>query len=311
MLEIIRSGGTSAESQPAHAGSEADALRSMHVAATPSPRCAALLGSLPATVSCGGRSLPVALHAEPSGVPWEPPADTLLLVLVDSPARALAAGTTGEARESLLSSLVQWREVATRALRSVHRHPDRCVLVDVSAPGLEARELMDSLGLSVSDALVGEPVQGDAADVDVVDSILQECAAAQDPSLNALHEELQVSCSWPAAALAPALDLPDALGALLQYRLSNDRQHELDELGARNSRLAQDREVLIQHVEQLEQAARGHHGRPGGAPPPAWRAREPRPRPNSATMRWRRRDSFGRRRCCVSGRIVPAPRARA
>jgi hypothetical protein len=254
MLEIIRSGDERAEGQPAQAASEVEALRSVHVAATPSPRCAALLRGLPATVSCGGRRLPVALHADVSDVPWEPAADALLLVLVDAPARALAVESAGGARESLLTSLLQWREVATRALRCVHRHPDRCVLVDVSVPGLEARELMDSLGLAVSQPQADEPAPGDVA-IDVVDSMLQECAAAQDPSLNALHEELQVSCSWPATALAPGQDLPDALEALLQYRLSNDRQDELDELAAVNSRLTQDRELLIQHVEQLEQAA--------------------------------------------------------
>ena len=250
-------GPTASARTPSTAAGQSAAVHvtQVHAVGTPSPRCAALLRSLPAALYGGGRPVPVTVHAGAEDTPWQPApeADTLLLVFIDAPGRALAPSRTTGADPDLQAALVDWRDVATLALRSAHRYPRSCVLVDVAVERPDLDELFATFGLTTTGE--GLPLE-QAPDVgDAVDAILADRAAAMDPANDVLYEELRVSCRWPAATPASTDEKADVLGALIAYRASMARRHDGEAQAAQIVSLTQEQELLIQQVQQLEKVA--------------------------------------------------------
>jgi hypothetical protein len=234
-------------------------VKAVHLVSTSSLRCSVMLDLLPAALMRHGRTVPLHVHATPAEVPWEPAEDALLVVVVDSPANALSAAAAMGSREKMASALSQWGEVAKLALRSAHRHPKYCTLVDAAVPPCDLTELFASIDLAAPGGLVIDAQSAHASDA--VEDALVERAVMLDPTLATLHEELRVSCRWPPTATPTTASVADALGALEEYHESRAQRDTVKTQAGQIANLGEERELLIRQVRQLEQTASSLHAK--------------------------------------------------
>lgn len=228
-------------------------ITAVHTVGTPSPRWSALQSILPAALRCESHTVPLSVHVNASDVSWEPSNSSLLLVFVDTPAAALETTRSVDTRDALLSVLKHWRDLVSRALQTAHRHPRHCVLVDIAVPPCDLAQLFASIGFVAPAGIEADPSIEES--FDAVEALLADRAALVDPSHDTLLEELRVSCRWPATPAPAPVVLPDVLDALLQYRASEDGRDEFEASASQISTLTQERELLVQQLQQLEQLA--------------------------------------------------------
>lgn len=229
----------------------------LHAVGTPSPRCRSVLATLPDVLKRVGSGVPITVSTSPddAGCTVEPDDGLLLVAFVDAPGCALMAVESCDVAAEADVALRQWHECATRLLELARRRPDRCILVDVASLShsyADAQALLLELGLSYADPDAGQHTLVERWEDDV-QTILADRVAAADPVLDELYEELRLSCRLPIAAPSPLLDRSDILTAWAGYRQRQASQDELELRAAKARLMAQEQDLLVAQIRQLEE----------------------------------------------------------
>ena len=138
--------------------------------------------------------------------------DRPCLVIVESPAAALAGALAAGSVPAVDAWIASWREGATRLLQFLQRRPQRCLVVSIAAltaPAALAAAVARRFGSAPTCASVAAP-----ATLDPLALAIAEGIVAGEPELRALATELAVCCAPMGAAAVAAASRDDALRRL-------------------------------------------------------------------------------------------------